>query len=265
MDPRSAGEDEASPVLVGSDGPVGHVTLNRPQARNAITVALGEALGEALQRLASETDVIVVRGAGGHFSVGGDFHELERLRPGGVEAMRPLFENFGRACALIATLPVPVIAAVEGYAMAGGFELMQASDVAIVCDNAVLADNHSNFGQVPGGGGSQRLARLVGRQRALGHLLAGDRISGAQAVQWGLAYRAVPAAEFDGVVAEFAARLAGKNREALARTKHLVHAGLQRPLTDGLALELETVLGHLTGAASGAGIAQFTTGGGTRS
>src|SRR5439155_27380674 len=146
-----------TPVLIAVDGRIARITLNRPAAMNAITVALARALEDALARAPDEADVIVVRGAGGNFSVGGDFNELERLRAEGTDAMAALFDGFGRACALIAELPVPVVAAVEGYAMAGGFELMQASDVVIVRDDATIADNHSNFGQVPGGGSSQRL------------------------------------------------------------------------------------------------------------
>lgn len=168
-----------------ADGRVAHLTLNRPQARNAITVALAGALHAALVAAAAEADVVVVRGAGGHFCAGGDFHEVSRLREDGPEALRPLFETFVGACQLIADLPVPVVAAVEGYAMAGGFELVQSVDIALVREDAVLADNHANFGMIPGGGGSQRLPRIVGTPRALGHILLGDRLSGRDAVDWG--------------------------------------------------------------------------------
>jgi enoyl-CoA hydratase/carnithine racemase len=234
-----------APVLTSQAGGVGHVTLSRPEAYNAITVELAHELEHALVALAPEVNVIVVRGAGGNFSVGGDYKELELLRAQGPEAMRELFESFGRACGTIAQLPVPVVAAVEGYAMAGGFELMQACDIAVVRDDARIGDNHSNFGQVPGGGSTQRLPRLVGRQRALGLILTGDHLSGTQAAAWGLAYRAVPADGFDAAVEELAGRLAGKSREALARTKALVYAGLELPLGDGLAREIEAVLQHL--------------------
>lgn len=238
------------------DGKVGHVVLDRPQAKNAITVRLGLELERALRELAESVHVIVVRGAGGTFCVGGDFRELERLRA--EEELDPLFDNFARACAVIAELPVPVVAAVEGFAMAGGFELMQSADIVLVGENAVIADNHSNFGQVPGGGSTQRLPRLVGRQRALAHILTGDRLTGADAVAWGLAYRCLPAETFDADVDAFAQLLAGKDPVAMARTKRLVHEGLRLPLADGLALERRTVLEHLSGAEAGQGIASFT-------
>jgi enoyl-CoA hydratase/carnithine racemase len=234
-------------VLTSVDGDVAHVVLNRPQARNAITVELAAALHQALESAAETARVIVIRGAGGTFCAGGDFAEVERLRAEGRDALRALFETFIGTCELIAELPVPVVAAVEGFAVAGGFELVQSVDIAVVREDAVLADNHVNFGMIPGGGGSQRLPRIVGVPRALGHLLTGDRLTGAQAAEWGLAYRSVPAASFEAEVDGLVANLLGQDPAALARIKQLVRAGLRGPLTDGLALEVETTLAHLEG------------------
>lgn len=253
----SADQEPAPPVLTTIEASVAQVVLNRPQARNAITVALATGLASALRAAAGQARVIVIRGAGGHFCAGGDFGEVSRLRARGPDALRPLFEAFGTACELIGELPVPVVAAVEGYAMAGGFELIQACDIAIARDDAVLADNHLNFGLLPGGGGSQRLPRLAGEQRALGLILTGDRLTGAEAQQWGLVYRAVPAAGFEAAVADLAATLAGKDPVALARAKRLVRDGLRRPLREGLALETEAIIEHLGGAEAAAGISRF--------
>lgn len=251
-----------APVLravVERDGArIAHITLNRPQARNAITIALAEGLRDALAAAADEADVVVIRGAGGHFCAGGDFREVSRLREQGPEALRPLFETFIGACELIAELPVPVVAAVEGYAMAGGFELVQSVDIALVRDDAVLADNHANFGMIPGGGGSQRLPRIVGTPRALGHILTGDRLTGAQAAEWGIAYRSVPSESFESELDALVANLAGKDRDALARIKALVRGGLRGSLGDGLAAEVESTLAHLAGERAGAGISRFT-------
>jgi enoyl-CoA hydratase len=247
-----------APVLTRVEDGVGYITLNRPDAMNAITIALATELEAALLELAPQVAVIAIRGAGGNFSVGGDFVELEGLREQGPEAMTELFAAFGRACELVGQVEVPAVAIVEGYAMAGGFELIQASDIALVAEEAKLADNHSNFGQVPGGGGSQRLARLVGRQRASAHILMGGRLSGREAAAWGLAYRAVPSDELDASAAELLERLAGKSREAQARTKRLIRDGLELPLAEGLALERRVVVEHLTGDSAGAGIASFT-------
>lgn len=245
-------------VETSVDNRVGTILLNRPEAMNAITVALGTQLEAALRELATQADVIVIRGAGENFSVGGDFHELQSLREQGREAMAPLFGNFARACSTIAEIDVPVIAAVEGFAMAGGFELMQSADIALVHEKAKLADTHSNHGMVPGGGSTQRLPRLVGRQRALAHILTGDRLSAADAVTWGLAYKMFTAAEFDSSVAEFARKLADKDRAALTRSKRLVYAGLELPLSEGIEMEAQVVLDHLSEDVSGTGIEAFT-------
>lgn len=245
-------------VLTRIEGPVGQVTLNRPEAMNAITVALAEELEVSLRELGEEVAVIVVRGAGGNFCVGGDVPELDRLRADGREAAATLFQAFRRALAAIAAVPVPVIAAVEGHAVAGGFELIQAADIAIVRDDARLADGHARFGQVPGGGSTQRLPRLIGRSRAMGLILTGDRISGRQAADWGLVYRSVPAEEFEATVADVAARLAGGSAAALAASKRLIDAAGRLPLEDGLDAELQEVLDHVTGPAGDAASAAFS-------
>jgi enoyl-CoA hydratase/carnithine racemase len=250
-------DSSGTEVLATTEGPIRQITLNRPSAFNAITTELAVSLERSIREVDTGVRVIVIRGAGGNFSVGGDFKQLERLRAQGEDAMRELFASFGRACAAISEVPVPVLAAVEGYALAGGFELMQACDLALVRDDAQIGDNHSNFGQVPGGGSTQRLPRLVGRQRALALILTGDRLTGTDAVVWGLAYRAFPAEKFEAGVEEIAQRLAGKSREALARSKRLVDQGLELGLAAGLELELLSVLEHLGGGSAGEGIERF--------
>ncbi|MCE5289474.1 MAG: enoyl-CoA hydratase/isomerase family protein [Nocardiaceae bacterium] len=241
-----------SPVLTTVDGHVGTIVLHRPEQMNAITVELGRELRDALVSLAADVKVIIVRGSAGNFCVGGDFRELEQLRMQGREAMAPLFANFRAACDVIATLPVPVICAVEGYAMAGGFELIQAADIVLLHENAVLSDTHTRFGQIPGGGSTQRLPRLVGRQRALAHILTGDRLTALEALEWGLAYRVYETSEFDSAVQKFADRLAAKDAVALARVKQLVNASQAMTLADGLDLEIETVLTHVVESGVGA-------------
>lgn len=241
------------------DGRVGRIFLNRPEQMNAITIELGRELENAIHTLGTRPDisVVVVRGRGGNFCVGGDFGEVERLRASGPTALQPLFDNFGAACAAVPEVDAPVVAVVEGYAMAGGFEFMQAADVVLVRNDATIADNHSNFGQVPGGGGSQRLPRLVGRQRAMGHILSGDRLSGSAAVDWGIAYRGFDRDEFDSGVDDFVEHLAAKRRDALIGIKRLVRGGSAMSLSEGLAWERETVVAHIAGEAGGSGVSSF--------
>ena len=241
-----------------ADG-IAWITLNRPERMNAITVALSRELEKAIVELGSDptVTVVVIRGAEGNFCAGGDFDEVELLRPQGPDALRQLFVAFRRACEAIARVEVPVVAAVEGVAMAGGFELMQACDIVLVSEDARIADNHIKFGMIPGGGSTQRLARLVGRQQALGLLLSGDRISGADAVRLGLAYRSFPQPEFDDGVRRFAADLAARRREAVTSIKRLVYAGLEVALSAGLEDEIDSVVDHICGHAGQNGVAAF--------
>jgi enoyl-CoA hydratase/carnithine racemase len=230
-----------------ADG-VGHLLLNRPDVMNAVTLELARGLADALRTLAADerVRVIAVRGAGGNFCAGGDFHEVQRLTAEGADALRGLFVAFRDALATIDRIDVPVVAVVEGNAMAGGFELLQAADLVLARDDARLCDNHVNFGQVPGGGGSQRLPRIVGRQAALAHLLGGERLSGAEAAAMGLVQHAWPGDEFDERVEQYLARLASRDPAAVRRIKRLVVDGGSLPLDDGLELELATVVDHIT-------------------
>jgi enoyl-CoA hydratase/carnithine racemase len=236
-----------------ADG-VGWVLLDRPDQMNAITVELAEQWEAAIRAHGDDPDVkvIAVRGAGGNFCAGGDFAEVQRLRAEGTEALAYLFSAFRRACGAVEVVPQPVVAVVEGVAMAGGFEFIQASDVVLAHDDARLSDNHVNFGQIPGGGGSQRLPRLVGRQRALGHMLSGERMSGRDAVMWGIAYRSF-GDDFESDVQDFLFRMASKEAAALRGIKGLVRAGEELSLDAALDLELEAVVAHIGGDAGGTG------------
>jgi len=247
-------------VLLDIAHGVARVTLNRPDAMNAITVELGSALRAAIEEAGDRNDVsvVVVRGACGNFSAGGDFREVERLRAEGPDALLPLFANFSAACAMVADIDQPVIAAVDGVAMAGGFELMLAADIVLVHADARISDNHINYGQVPGGGSTQRLPRLIGRQRALSHLLTGERLSGREAVAAGLALRAFEPEDFEAGVEDFLASMVARRPDALRRIKRLVNDGLALPLQRGIDLEQQVVVAHIAGDGGRAGVAAFT-------
>lgn len=249
----------APPVRLEIADGIARITLDRPDAMNAVTTALAVALEQAIRVAGGDptVNVVVVRGAGGNFCAGGDFAEVQRLRNVGPEALGSLFESFRGACEAVGVIAQPVVAVVEGIAMAGGFELMQASDVVLVRDDARISDNHVNFGMVPGGGGSQRLPRQVGAQRALGLLLSGDRLTGIDAVEWGLAYRSFPAELFDAEVERFIARLAQRRPDAVRTIKRLVREGLTVALPAGLDLELDAVVSHIAGDAGDASVSAF--------
>jgi enoyl-CoA hydratase/carnithine racemase len=225
-----------------SDG-VGRVTLNRPDQLNAITADLARELERSILDVAGSVNVLLVRGAGGNFCAGGDVDEVQRLRSIGPLALRELFTAFRRACDAIAGVDVPVVVAVEGVAMAGGFELMQAADIVLVSDDARIADQHINFGMIPGGGGTQRLPRLVGRQTALGLLLSGDKLSGVDAARLGLAYKSFPKDTFDDEVERFVTALAARQRDAVTAIKRLVHP--EKRLAEGMDDEIDAVVAHI--------------------
>jgi enoyl-CoA hydratase/carnithine racemase len=230
-----------------ADG-AGYITLNRAERMNAVTTELARQLERVLNELSADpaVNVIVIRGAGKNFCAGGDVAEVERLRSAGPESLRTLFDAFRRACDVISTVEVPVVAAVEGVAMAGGFELMQAADIVIVSDDAKIADSHINFGMIPGGGSTQRLPRLVGRQVALGLLLSGDRLNGLDAVRLGLAYRSFAPDNFEEGLQDFVTKLAGRDRAAVAPIKKLVRGADQQSLAQGLDDEIAAVVAHIT-------------------
>ncbi|MGV9711047.1 enoyl-CoA hydratase/isomerase family protein [Gordonia sp. NPDC003424] len=243
---------------------IARISLDRADQMNAITVDLGDALHQAIITIGGRDDVtvIAIRGSGGNFCAGGDFAEVERLRAEGPDALRTLFVNFSAACRAIADCPVPVVACVEGVAMAGGFELMQAADIVLVRDDARIADNHIRFGQIPGGGSSQRLARLVGRQQALGFLLSGDRLSGRDAQRLGLAYASWPVETFDGEVDRFLNTLAGRRRDAVIGIKKLVYetlsTSIDHELDHGLDREIDAVVDHISSDAGRDGVDAFS-------
>jgi enoyl-CoA hydratase/carnithine racemase len=255
-----------TPVSVNVAAGIGRITLDRPEQMNAVNVELGIELERAVLALGSDPTihVIVIRGAGGNFCAGGDFGEVERLRALGPSALRSLFVSFRRACDAISAIDLPVVAAVEGVAAAGGFELMQAADIVLVSDDARISDNHIRFGMIPGGGSTQRLPRLIGRQQAMGVLLSGDRLSGADAARLGLAYRSFPPDRFDDEVEQFVSAMAGRDRGALTAIKQLVISGLQQPAASGLDDEITEVVRHISEGAGRNGASAFNERGGNR-
>jgi enoyl-CoA hydratase/carnithine racemase len=224
-------------LKVSVDEQVGRIVLNRPEVLNALNLTLVVELERAVHELEDEARVILIEGAGTHFCAGADMQYLC-----GAKNTREFIEQINRAFFAIENAPVPVIVAVQGFALAGGFELMQACDVVMVAHDAIVGDQHANFGLIPGGGGTQRLPRLIGRQRALALLLTGERLSGKEVFAWGLAYRSVPFAELHQQSLRLAQRVATKSRGGLKRMKALVDNGAALLLSDAITLEVDTFL-----------------------
>ena len=230
------------------------VTLDRPDVHNAMNNTMREELLDAFTRLAKDDDVrvILVTGAGERaFSAGADIREfVEPLVPTSFRESRKRidFRQVMDRC------PQPLIAAIRGYAFGGGLELALACDIRVAADDAQLGLTEINLAIIPGGGGTQRLPRLVGRGKALEMILTGARISAAEALRIGLVERVVPVALLIPAALALARAMADKAPIALRYAKEAVVSGLQMSLADGLRLEndLSTLLRTTEDRAEGA-------------
>jgi len=213
------------------------ITLNRPEVHNAMNERMRQELTRCFGDLATsdEARVVVVTGAGDRaFSAGADIREfVEPQVPVRFRESRKRVD-FRQA---MDRCPQPIIAAIRGYALGGGLELALACDIRLASEDAQLGLTEVNLAIIPGGGGTQRLPRLVGRGRALEMILTGARIDAREAWRIGLVERLVPAADVLAAARELARTLAEKAPVALRYAKEAVVKGLELPLADGLRLE----------------------------
>jgi enoyl-CoA hydratase len=183
-------------VNTSVEGGVAVLTVDRPEVRNAISPATMDELSSALDAVAGEADVLVIRGGGDRaFVSGGDLKELAKIRTfdGAVEmALR-----MRRLCDRIATFPAPVVAVVNGHALGGGAEVAVAADIRVAADDVTIGFNQSRLAIMPAWGGAERLASLVGRSQALLLATTGERIDAAEALRIGLFDRVYPRASFE--------------------------------------------------------------------
>jgi enoyl-CoA hydratase/carnithine racemase len=223
------------------DGGVATLTLDRPGRLNAIgsdTVAL---LHDALDALEADAAarVVVVAGEGKAFSAGADITELDRLddAPDFARFVRSITDGFGR----LAGLPQPSIAAVDGLALGGGFELALACDLRIAGDAARFGVPEVRLGLLPAAAGTQRLARLLPAAVAKHLLMTGEALGAEAALHWGLVNRVVPAGEALATATQLARSLATGPPRALAAAKRLVDEGAELPFDSAVGLERDTV------------------------
>jgi enoyl-CoA hydratase/carnithine racemase len=204
---------------------VARITLNRPEAMNAMTrtmfLEIGQALDDAEQDV--NTRVVVIKGAGRAFCAGVDLKfASEELKT--LQDQQDLF-RLGNQMALekMEGLSKPVIAQVHGHCLAGGFELMLATDLVIAADDAKIGDQHINVGLFGGGGCVYRLSLLVGMRKTKELVLTGKRLSGKEAAEIGLVNQSVPLEKLDSAVAELAAELCTKSPVALKLSKWYIN------------------------------------------
>ncbi|MDT7836332.1 enoyl-CoA hydratase [Aquabacterium sp. OR-4] len=210
------------------------LTLNRPQAMNALSRALMRDLASAIDRLSADerVRVIVLTGAGRAFSAGLDLKEI-----GAGEGSLGSGQASADPVAAIERCPKPVIGAINGAAVTGGFELALACDVLLASSAARFADTHARVGVSPGWGLSQRLSRAIGPYRAREVSFTGNWVSAEQAAEWGFVNRVVaPEALLDSARA-LARDMLGTLPEMLLRYKAVINEGYRLPFGEGMALE----------------------------
>lgn len=229
---------EYNNIRLEKENSVAAIRLNRPDALNALSPELLAEFSCAVAEVERDEGIkaLVVRGEGRAFCAGADLTYLAAAfdNPG---QLRAYIAKINGCLFQLEELPVPVIALVHGFALAGGLELLLACDMALAADDARIGDQHVNFALMPGAGSSQRLPRKIGAQRAMELLLTGRWLSGKEAEQWGLVLRAVPAESLDEELERMVSRLRDKSRAALGWIKRTAMKGLGMSLRDGVTLE----------------------------
>jgi enoyl-CoA hydratase/carnithine racemase len=209
--------------------------INRPDALNSLSLAVIDELHAGLDRAEADPAVrsVVLTGTGRAFCAGADLKDVNDS-DSGVEFRRLLGVLLDR----IDAFAKPVIAAVNGIALAGGLELILCCDVVVAAASARMGDGHSNYGLLPGGGGSVRLPRVVGKNRAMYMLYTGDLFPAADLQAWGLVNVIAADEGLHEAVTQLTDRLSAKSPLGLARMKQLVHETAEQPTPTALSLEL---------------------------
>lgn len=236
--------EEAVRVDLGERSVV--ATISRPDVRNCIDERVLDGLERALD-LAEErrARVIVLRGSGGHFCAGMDLPLVRSL----LNDLSAFGRTISRLVAVAHRLengPFASVAVVEGFALAGGCELLLACDIGIASTTARIGDCHLESGLVPGAGGAVRLPRSLSAARSNYLLLTGQTIDGQTAADWGLVSRCVPQEELEGTVADLIERLATRSGDAIRATKQIaMHSrGADVGVAEAARFEFENFLNH---------------------
>jgi enoyl-CoA hydratase len=221
-------------VTVEKDGAVGVVTLNRPQALNALSYGLVKDLSLAMQELDQDPEVraIVVTGGEKVFAAGADIKEMADRGPFDERIQERLAYRDK-----INKITKPVIAAVSGFALGGGCELAMSCDIIIASENARFGQPEVNLGIIPGSGGTQRLTHVLGKHRAMELVLTGDMLSASDAERLGLVNRVVPAELVLEEAKNVAKKIATKPALAIKAAKEAVLKAANAPLDEGLEFE----------------------------
>jgi enoyl-CoA hydratase/carnithine racemase len=245
-------------VLAERDGPVLTVTLNRPDKLNALDTDCLDLLEQHFAAADGDPAVraVVLAGNGRGFCAGADLAVV-----GGIAADRDAFDGFlhrwHTAFGTIEACGKPTIAAVTGFALAGGFELTQVCDLVVIGTSARLGDQHANYGLFPGGGSTQRLPRLIGRRAATWMLLSGDPVDAPTALALGLANRVAPDDDVVAAARDMALQLAERSTAASRAIKRSLREGIHLPLGEALDVERAIAVEHMASGDAATGLAAF--------
>src|SRR3981081_1063083 len=242
--------DDASlpddPALLRIDGPIATITLNRPGAFNAIDLSIARKLEQLAARVEADDDirVLVIEGEGRAFCAGGDLQTIgaaaaaDNIAP----VVGELLLHYHAFITTLRRMPKIGLASVHGSAAGAGLSLAFVADLCIATEDARFTPAYARLGVSPDGGGTVGLAASVGARRALQIFLAEDSFSAAQAHDWGVVARVVPAAELKAATRELALRLAQNAPAALAATKALVHRAPLTPIEQQLDAERDAII-----------------------
>jgi enoyl-CoA hydratase/carnithine racemase len=231
-------------IIYRKDRGVAKIILNRPEVLNSQNRTMLQEIGAALDDAENDTAVrvVIITGSGKAFCTGVDLKfAQEELTTSQAEQD---FFRLGNKMVLrkIENLPKPVIAAVNGYTMAGGFEILTVADLAIASEEAVISDQHMKLGLLGAGGAAYRVPLLIGIRKAKELILTGDSLTGKEAAQIGLVNRAVPAAQLESTVEDLAAKLAEKSPVAMRISKALINQSAEVDIEARLELILMSCL-----------------------
>jgi enoyl-CoA hydratase len=221
-------------ILVETRGKVGLITLNRPDAMNAINSALIAELSEALDAFEADPSIgcMVLTGSEKAFAAGADIKEMQAKTYADAYA-----QDFVTPWERVARARKPIIAAVAGYALGGGCEIAMMCDFILAADNAKFGQPEINLGVMPGAGGSQRLTRLVGKSKAMEMCLTGRMMEAEEAERSGLVSRVVPADELVDEAVRIANKIAEKSLPSVMMAKEAVNRAYETTLSEGVRFE----------------------------
>ena len=240
------------------EGSTGIIEINRPEAFNCLSQAVWQEIDAALKTCESNSSIraIMLCGTGKHFCTGADLKEIKQFR-GDKAALKSAIEYGMDVSKRLEASELPVIAAVQGLALAGGLELVSSCDIVFATKTAQLGDQHAQFGLVPGWGGSQRLPRLLGIRRALDLLFTARWLSADEAKNCGLVNYLVDEADLFNEAFSYCEKIATRSASGIAMMKKLAREGLDKSWNDSLDFELSLAIDHLLSDDVSEGLAAF--------